>query len=435
MKEQDVFFLNKDDAIEFQNRCVIAIFLDTHPDIRFLKYIDTNTFLGIINDVETIIYLFDTPKSGSQAGCVFRSRNRSVSKPVHQYMLFSKQFLDEYSEYRSNVYEYIMEHFFSYWRKYFGGLFISKEPEREMSFKYKQCAEEGKNDSESATRLGQYFKGFLDGALVFSNPKTFNDPFDCDCELPDINSKINILWNAFNSLKYSGRGSTSVKKEDVEKILKEVEKLDGECDNIKDVICRIIEEGKKDDRIDKTKLTKPETIDAIVEMYRRMLDQVQNLKERFRVFCTGDKPDDILMWGYYCNGGDGVCCKYDRRDIVNAIFTERRDCICVYGNIDYKEDKPQYNYTTDDLADNVFEYVMRCIFTKYSGWEHENEFRYVLMERVFNRDHIAINSAVQEYYLGCKVGDMSLTKKYLLSKGVLINTLEKSKDKYKLIYS
>ena len=59
-----------------------------------------------------------------------------------------------------------------------------------------------------------------------------------------------------------------------------------------------------------------------------------------------------------------------------------------------------YYYTTEDLTDNVFEYVMRCIFTKYSGWKHENEYRYVLMEKVFNQDYIAINSTIQEYNMG-----------------------------------
>lgn len=111
MIEQDVFFLDKEDAIEFQNKCVIAIFLDTHSDIKFIKYLDTNIFLGRIEGVESVIYLFDTPKEGSEAGCVFRTRNRKVSKPIHHYRLFSKQFLDEYLKYRSNVYEYIIEHF------------------------------------------------------------------------------------------------------------------------------------------------------------------------------------------------------------------------------------------------------------------------------------------------------------------------------------
>lgn len=426
MIEQDVFFLDKEDAIEFQNKCVIAIFLDKHSDIEFIKYLDTNTFLGRIEGVESVIYLFDTPKEGSEAGCVFRTRNRKVSKPIHHYRLFSKQFLDEYLKYRSNVYEYIIEHFFIEWKKYFGELFISKEPEEAMSFKYKQCVEK-KSDKENV-QLGDYFKEFLDGAMVFSNPKTFNDPFDCDCDLPDINSTINLIWNAFNSLKYSGCGSTSVKKEDVEKVLKYGHKRE----NIRQIICDIIVEGKKDDKVTKSRSIKSETVETIQKIYERMLNQVTNLKECFRVLCTGDKPDDILMWGYYCDGGNGVCCKYDRRDIVNSIIAERRECICVYGKVEYQQDKPMYYYTTEDLTDNVFEYVMRCIFTKYSGWKHENEYRYVLMEKVFNQDYIAINSTIQEYYLGCKVENTSTTSKYLMSKGALTKSLKKTKDKYSL---
>lgn len=179
--------------------------------------------------------------------------------------------------------------------------------------------------------MGDYFKEFLDWAMVFSNPKTFNDPFDCDCDLPDINSTINLIWNAFNSLKYSGCGSTRVKKEDVEKVLKYGHKRE----NIRQIICDIIEEGKKDDKVTKSRSIKSETIETIQKIYERMLNQVTNLKECFRVLCTGDKPDDILMWGYYCDGGNGVCCKYDRRDIVNSIIAERRECICVYGKVEY----------------------------------------------------------------------------------------------------
>lgn len=426
--EHTVFFLHKDRAIEFQNRCVIAIFLDTHPEVKFVDYLEANKFLGIIDNSESVIYLFDTPRKRSKSGYVFRSRNRAVSKPMHKYVLFSKRFLDEYVEYRSNVYEYIMEHFFSCWRKYFGALFISEYPVSGKSFKYKKYVEE--IDNEGNKKLGQYFKGFLDGSLVFSNPVTFNDPFDCDCELPDLGSKICLLWNAFNSIKYSGHGSTSVKKEDIEKILKDTDIVK---DNIREVISSIVDEGKKDDRADISKSMKPETIDVIMEAYERMLYQVINLKERFRVFCTADKPNDILMWGYYCDGGNGVCCKYDRDKIVNAIFSERRECICVYGNVEYQNNKPQYEYTTGDLADNVFEYVMRCVFTKFSGWRHENEFRYVLMEREFGKDHISVNSQVQEYYLGCKMNSR-LTESHLNSKGVPVKKLEKSPDRYKLIY-
>lgn len=423
--KNNVFFLNKEQAADFQNRCVIAIFLDTHPNVKFNNYIKRNTFLGTIDESKMIIYLFAAP-SNEEKGCVFRSRNRKVSNPIHEYRLFSKQFMDEYAEYRSDVYKYIMEHFFTRWSQYFEKkLFVSEEPKIEKIFKYKKSVVE-----EESGKMDRYYKAFLDGALVFSNPKRFNDPFDCDSELPDLNSKINLLWNAFNCLKYSGKGSTSTKKKDIEKILKEVKIVNNENDNIKDIICRIIDEGKKDDQ-DESKPTKQETIDAILEAYRRMEDQVHNLKERFRVFCTTNKPDDILMWGYYCEGGDGVCCKYDYQEIINSISNERSNCICVYGTVDYKDEKPQYEYVTTDLADNIFEYVIRCVFTKFTGWRHENEFRYVLMENNFGKDHVCVNSSIQKYYLGCTISSV-LTERYLDSKSASIRKLKKSGDKYKI---
>ena len=296
---------------------------------------------------------------------------------------------------------------------------------------------------EGKEKLGQYFVDFLDGALVFSNPNTFNDPFDCDCKLADLDSKICLLWNAFNSIKYGGCGSTSVKRKDIEKILKEMDIFTDENkdykdgkkkDNVEEVVSRIIAEGKKDDKDDMSKTTSSDTIEAIVKAYKRMYCQVVNLKERFRVFCTTDKANDILMWGYYCDGGKGVCCEYERNDIIGSILEERQNCICVYGDVLYRDDKPQYEYSADDLADNIFEYVMRCVFTKYTGWKHENEFRYVLMERKFDKEHISVHSQIQEYYLGCKMDDLQ-TKAYVNSKGIPVTQLDKSPDKYKLIPS
>ena len=236
------------------------------------------------------------------------------------------------------------------------------------------------------------------------------------------------MWNAFNSLKYSGNGSTNVRKEDIERVLKEYD----EQDDIIVIIYNIIEARRKKELTDESKLVKKETVEAISNIYNDLLVQFCNLKERFRVFCTADKYDDILMWGYYGNGGEGVCCKYDSKDIINSILTQRKAGIFVYGNVKYQDNKPRYDYIMTDLADNVFEYVMKCVFTKYSGWKHENEFRYVLLENKFKEDYIVIKSQVKEYYLGCKVGNGSLTRQYLNQKAGTIKELKKMSNKYKL---
>jgi hypothetical protein len=148
------------------------------------------------------------------------------------------------------------------------------------------------------------------------------------------------------------------------------------------------------------------------------------------------------MWGYYGNGGKGVCCKYMRENILEGIRNSRRQFICVYGNVEYSDSKPKYNYVVSDLADNIFDYVIRCVFTKYSGWKHENEFRYVLLEKEFESDHIVINVEVEEYFAGCKMKDKDQTQAstnnsvnaYLASKTAPTRQIEKAKDKYELIY-
>ncbi len=443
-KKDNVFYLKKEDAKKFQNQCLIAIFLETHEDVKFKEYVEINKFKGIIDNCEKYIYLFETPKQSSEPGCVYRSKNRETAHWEHEYKLFSPGFIEEYKKYREDVYGYMMEHFFDYWGKY-DNLFISEKPKEDEVFKYKQFA--GEKDKEGNMKLGQYFEQFLDGMLVFSNPITFNDPFDCDCELPDLDSIKCLLWNAFNSIKYSGCGSTSVKKRDIEAVLKKMDlnivvtkddKSGNAKDNLEEVIRAIIDEGNKDDKEDMREATNPKTIETIEKTTRRMYGQVNNLKERFRVFCTGKKANDILMWGYYCDGGNGVCCQYNSEDIVSSIeecFQDKKppkNAICVYGNVSYYDDKPKYEYKQGDPVDNIWEYVIKCVFTKYEGWKHEDEFRYVLMKQEFENDYISIPSKIQDYYLGCKL-DSPSTESIENHIGKKYHQIKKSKNKYELI--
>lgn len=116
--------------------------------------------------------------------------------------------------------------------------------------------------------------------------------------------------------------------------------------------------------------------------------------------------------------------KSKQESISNFVSTLKIYIRFVNRSVEYKDDKPEYDYKMTDLADNVFEYVVRCVFTKYTGWKHENEFRFVLMENEFKGDYIAVNSLVKEYYLGCKVESKSNTVKYLASKGSVVKFLK-----------
>lgn len=498
--ENNVFFLHKSKASEFQNKCLIAIFLDIHTNVRFLKYLGENKFLSIFEEKETVIYLFETPEKGAKSGYVFRTKNAKTNKN-YQYVLMKEEFLEEYKKFRENVYEYIMNHFFSSWGKYHGNLFETEFPEDCNDFKYKKYSAE--NDEYPSN----YFVEFLNGSLVFSNPKTFNDPFDCDCELLDLDSKVNLLWNALNYLKYTGYGSLIISKESIRKALrifkleltsknfnlfidmlvlidlldklkKDVNKFEKRMktkdeqkinDQLKEIIDKTeakINENfpvlearthlnklqdkifiviKENENIFKKDIEK--NIFEIIKKYNQIAEssinhwfikyemlemQVKNLKEDFRVLCTGNKFDDILMWGYYCNGGEGVCCEYTRSNILKSIARERRNCICIYGDIEYSDIKPQYTFSERHAANNIIQFIIDCLFTKFTGWKHENEFRYVLLEKTFSNDFISVTSDVKNYYVGCKLDD-KWTNSYLSTKGKKVIYLKKSRKEYKLI--
>jgi len=50
-------FLDKNDIEDFQNRCVVVIFLDNHPKIRFETYEGKNHFRGTIMIMFWRIYI------------------------------------------------------------------------------------------------------------------------------------------------------------------------------------------------------------------------------------------------------------------------------------------------------------------------------------------------------------------------------------------
>ena len=53
-----MFFLHKNDIEDFQNRCVMAIFLDTHPEVELYEYIDKNHINGMFFNEIHNIYIY-----------------------------------------------------------------------------------------------------------------------------------------------------------------------------------------------------------------------------------------------------------------------------------------------------------------------------------------------------------------------------------------
>jgi len=391
-KERGVFYLEKNRVEDFRDRCLIAIFVEQQETIEFISYVGKGHFIGRYRQEgnQQHIYLFNKPqKPVGNNYTVFVSRITREDHNVH-YEVFSKGFMDEYRLFRTNAYSYIRQYFFEWYSlPQYRNLFVSREPSgiKEL-YKYKLTPDNVlKNRVESKDALAlddpdRRYKEFVGGKLTFTNPMFFNDPFDCDCnvELLNLDSLADYIYTAFSRTKYNKEEYPmySIPKKTIKEVLNSASKP---IENIEYVIRECIE------RYWNSK-GKPLSQDKLYKYTRYVLDSFDSLdkgkrtiKEDLRVLCTAKKPDDILMWGYYTDGGRGVCCEYQFPNIISSINTQKSSVICIYGNIDYEDEyMPNYIQKTSDKADNLFRFVIERIFTKYSGWRHEQEFRIAMID-------------------------------------------------------
>ena len=89
------------------------------------------------------------------------------------------------------------------------------------------------------------------------------------------------------------------------------------------------------------------------------------IREKYRVYCLSAVPDSFLMWAYYTGSHQGVCMG----------FTTRCETFCGALEVNYVEDYPAIDITESDEAA-----LTNILLTKASAWKHESEFRLVAKE-------------------------------------------------------
>ena len=397
-----MFFIRKENISDFQDRCVIAVFLDCYPELHFMEYLGKKHFLGFTTNDKEHIYLFNAPEKKLAKGTIYCSR-RNKSNDKYDYVVFKDGFIDEYRKFVDNPFKYIMDHFYeNEWQEKYKGLFVSVPPnENDIGTLYKYKS----NPDESDKLAVQRFLNFINGQLTFVNPSTCNDPFECECEIPMHDALPIIIFKATQKTKYS---ASAVKPISISKISEVVEDYYKKHDD-KVVITRdFFKELVSLLYGNSIKTTKEETI---IDNCVNMSMQICNLKKSFRILCLARKYDDILMWGYYGNSGKGVCCGH-KLDEINKSVQKFDKKICVYGNISYPEtnERPKFQAKTHDIEDDILNFIIKCTFTKYFNWHHENEYRYVLIGDDFDSDYVTIDSKSDCIYLGCKNSEVGIYK-------------------------
>lgn len=129
-----------------------------------------------------------------------------------------------------------------------------------------------------------------------------------------------------------------------------------------------------------------------------------SLSDKFRIFCTAPSNDNILLWSYYGENHKGYCFRYDKDDIVKAILDSGVDGICIIGKVKYKKKRPKQKSAKTIISYSEIKFYIEAAFTKFINWDHEEEYRFVIISDDFGEtnNYYTLQVPIEEMYVGCK---------------------------------
>lgn len=158
--------------------------------------------------------------------------------------------------------------------------------------------------------------------IWFSNPESFNDPFDCK-----YNFKGEVDRAEFE--EYSNNHNPKKMME----------------------LKNIIRNGEEED--------------VYNEIYRRLLEEVNEGLKNAGVFCLSQHNDNVLMWSHYSDGHKGFCIEFERSK-NNELGNYERARPVKYIPHDYQK-VTVFNKKAYDMK----------FYTKAYNWKYEGEWRLV----------------------------------------------------------
>jgi Protein of unknown function (DUF2971) len=164
----------------------------------------------------------------------------------------------------------------------------------------------------------------------FSNPKNFNDPWDCH---PYFEPAI----------------------DDAESRRKWGERLDGMYESLPAALRVTLEAKWEGNWYDHKELLR-QSIEKLTGWVR------QFTVERWRIYCLTPHPDSVLMWAHYAEKHKGICLEFDGRNeqVGRAYRVLYKDAFPIIGPDEFNDPKA--------LVDAV-------LLTKSQEWAYEDEYR------------------------------------------------------------
>ena len=110
------------------------------------------------------------------------------------------------------------------------------------------------------------------------------------------------------------------------------------------------------------------------------------------------------MWSYYGSDHAGFCFEYSKHDIIKTIINSNINGLCIIGKVNYSQKRPTYKSLSNKFSYTNIKFLIDCTFTKYFKWNHEEEYRFVIISENFNDngDATKLNVQIKNILNGCK---------------------------------
>ena len=142
--------------------------------------------------------------------------------------------------------------------------------------------------------------------------------------------------------------------------------------------------------------------DLLVKISKELWPEVAS---RYRVYCLGPNPTDVLMWSHYAKDHKGICLEFSLENEVMCCALE-----CQYENA--------FPMLSPDGGG--VEEALTVLLAKSSVWQHEHEFRIVAQERshalggdtlMTDKDFLQLpEGALRSVIVGCQ-GDVETVQR------------------------
>jgi len=151
----------------------------------------------------------------------------------------------------------------------------------------------------------------------------------------------------------------------------------------------------------------------------------ERLCKDYGIYCVTSDPENLLMWSYYADSHKGFCIGYNSHCLTKC------GLFGMGGQVLYRNEFPKLPL----FLKNDDHPMLDILFTKWSKWEHENEYRLIHRYRKGKIFKLP-DEAICEVVLGCQMSDkfkfVQMEKIRKALPHVKIYQIEQAKDTFGL---